>query len=367
MSENVILVLSLDFISLVLIGMASMKIIHLMSSKNMGNKLLLWNAESMAVYSICHCISIWVNGKLFPGSVIINITSNLILFVMGMVIMYVCILYVDYYLYQSMYRLRHSTRMISVLLIISILALATNGMTGLIYSIDEGNNYVSGTGYIILMIVLIFQLIYIGIKFLKYRKKFGGLRFFPVGYFMIPIIISYLVGIVTREYVSVIPIGYAISLCGITMGFLEEIIYKDVRTGFYNEYYLDYLMNAFKANKYSFESGMMFGINNFSRFVNDVGYTKAALYVQNIAKLIRQELPEGCEAMYLGEGKFLLLSKVSNSDYLNMIEENVAEAVGQSNDLNIELISCHAMLDEKKETDSFIREINEAFRSAGAI
>ncbi|MCR4892429.1 MAG: hypothetical protein K5989_09645 [Lachnospiraceae bacterium] len=366
MFDYVIPTVIFDCIGLVLIGLAAVRIRHLMSGKRMDSKILLWNVEATAVYIVLHSLSYLLNERTFPGARILNIVCIMLLSFIGIFIMYTWVLYVDYCLYQSLYRLKHSNRPLLVVLFLCFLVIATNPFTGLLFTVDGNNNFVSGPGYIGLMIVLVLFVIYIGIIIVNYRNKFGGLRFFPVASFILPMIVSFGLGFITNDYFSVVPLGSSISLCGVVMGALEEIAYRDPRTGFYNEFYYNYIMSPERVKKYGFASGIMFVIKDLEAIVRDEGYSRTRETVRKVAELIRSELPEGCEAMYMGEGQFLLITKVTNIGHLRFFEENVADALLQDGELKVELLSGHALMKEKGETDDFLREINESLRLVGA-
>ncbi len=360
MDNNVFQAVMLDCVGLVLTLLVTVRIKHMILGRRMGGKILLWAARVICLYTVFHALGMAVDGKTFPGGRVIAMVSNMVVFLASIIIMYLLMLYLDYYLYHSLYRLKRSTKPIVVALAIILLAVVSNPLTNLVFTIDEANRYVSGIGYYIMIIVNFLFIVYIGMTIFLYRSKFGGMRFFPVMSFVLPIIVCLLVGMVTEELLSIMPLGISISLCALVMGALEEIVYKDSITGFYNEFYFHYLMNTFEKGKTPYVSGIIFEFENMNAIMMEKGYSHAVKDVETLAEIIQSELPEGCEVMYMGGGRFLLLTKVSNLAHLRLLEGNVEESVNTLENPEIKLVCGHALLNDKKETDVFVRELYEA-------
>jgi hypothetical protein len=102
-------------------------------------------------------------------------------------------------------------------------------------------------------------------------------------------------------------IGYLL----IFFGMLRENTFEDPVTGLYNSFFLERISQEASAGAYSFSSGILFYSDDIGEYMAKNGIIAKNNLMREAAMTLRDELPEGCETMFLGGSRFLIISKVT--------------------------------------------------------
>ena len=149
--------------------------------------LMVWLTLSLCV---TEAASFAIDGRMFPGSRLLNRLLNVILFTANLGFSFIWTVYVDYKVYGDRNRLRKRYVWIGLPAAITMAMSVLNLFTDVFFTISADNVY-SRLPLVTLTYVVTYAYLFYGAG-LAYRKKFRGRKylFMPMMIFMAPVIIG---------------------------------------------------------------------------------------------------------------------------------------------------------------------------------
>ena len=211
--------------------------------------------------------------------------------------------------------------------------------------------------YVLLLLVYI---VGTSVFLVRQQKTGGGLHFFPVKSFIIPFLAG-TIGEILLPAMSLTTVGSSLGFLMIYFGILNENTYEDPLTGFYNAFFLERISREAALGDYDFSSGILFFTPDLGDYMSEHGLLDTDRLLKRIAKTLREELPEGCETMYLGDGRFLSITRVGEEqeEAIKMVIEVVADALTEEAGEQLRFLGCYALRDGDQDPGSLLSKLME--------
>ncbi len=254
--------------------------------------------------------------------------------------------FVDYYLNHSMDHInfRNKWRIIPLYLVLALLAI--NIATGWVFVYDENVVYSETPLYYVQVAI---KYLYVFISFYiiaRYRRENGVLHFLNPWNFALPCILGTAATMFSKY--SFMGLGFALAMMMVYLEIINERCYIDAATGFHNLAYLDHIYKTIEEGKYTFKSAIIFEIEDPAK-------------AGALAKVLKSELPEGCETIRVEEGKYLSLTQADRTSSLNLAAEEVEFGVEDWNeehpDEHIEMEYTYLLRKNEEDEKDFINRL----------
>ena len=255
-----------DFLGLLLSVTMLLALMWRFKGKNNENKTLLAMIICVMICCVSNFLSVVFEGTAGMQAKVITYVADLLQFAMTGVI---GALWLSLVSRRSYGELQLSGRiLINVVGMVSVIFLAVNFHTPVIFGIDENNEYYRGPFYI-LFTIMYFLLIAYGLYiYFDGKRKAAALSFFPVWQFAVPLAIGIVIQSVFQN-VSMIWPCMAISVCSLVISLQNEVVFIDSLTGLYNRAYLDNFGISIRERRDASASAVILDMNGFKR-INDV-------------------------------------------------------------------------------------------------
>lgn len=274
-----------------------------------------------------------IDGKSFPMARELNYAGNIIYYILNVTVSYFWPLFTEYKLNSSVAKLKKQALILAIPLAVSVLFIITTPLNGFIFTITEDNVYTrTGYNFMIVSGLIIFNILYGGIRVYINHSSKGKYMIFPALYFTFPILLG--IAIQAFNYgISLIYIGTAIGLTGIYLSTQSESAYIDQLCGVYNRrYYNDYIRNF--CNSKSKEAtlwGVLIDMDNFKpindNFGHDVGDEALILF----SSVLRKYMDKAGFVVRYGGDEFILLTSKSE-EVLRSAVKGIIDELGTIND-----------------------------------
>ena len=290
--------------------------------------LMVWLTLSLCV---TEAASFAIDGRMFPGSRLLNRLLNVILFTANLGFSFIWTVYVDYKVYGDRNRLRKRYVWIGLPAAITMAMSVLNLFTDVFFTISADNVY-SRLPLVTLTYVVTYAYLFYGAG-LAYRKKFRGRKylFMPMMIFMAPVIIGSLCQFLFYG-VSLVWVSVAISMVSLYMNIQNEDAYVDVLTGLYNRLYLTRHLRDVRPGKGQQLAGIMLDIDAFKKINDTYGHATGDQALQDMGKLLyRVAMDYQAMAVRFGGDEFILLRTVAKLEEMLQVGEALRKAVNNFN------------------------------------
>ena len=300
-----------------------------------------------------------IDGKLFPGSIVLNYIANTYLFTINLLLPLALLFYVDLGLYEDPKRLRklYLPQKISagIMFVLNIV----NLFVPLIYRISEQNTYSRMPLSYVFYVLIIYYCATAVIVTKRYEEANGTRSFFSIRMFLFPIILG-----TTLQFIfyglSLAWLSAAIGLVGLFMMQQNEIAYIDPLVGTYNRQYLNNILSAWSTRGYSF-AGVMLDIDHFKQINDTYGHTEGDRALKTATDLLKASRT-GNELVFRFAGDEFIILRLTNDkeglqEYLANLKQNI-DAYNQSAPLCPLTFSYGTGFFQNGEIDSFMKEMD---------
>lgn len=319
-------------------GVGAVLMIILLISSRMHTRSIFLD-EKIFVLMVCLTLSLCVteaasfaiDGRMFPGSRLLNRLLNVILFTANLGFSFIWTVYVDYKVYGDRNRLRKRYVWIGLPAAITMAMSVLNLFTDVFFTISADNVY-SRLPLVTLTYVVTYAYLFYGAG-LAYRKKFRGRKylFMPMMIFMAPVIIGSLCQFLFYG-VSLVWVSVAISMVSLYMNIQNEDAYVDVLTGLYNRLYLTRHLRDVRPGKGQQLAGIMLDIDAFKTINDTYGHATGDQALQDMGKLLyRVAMDYQAMAVRFGGDEFILLRTVAKREEMLQVGEALRKAVNNFN------------------------------------
>jgi hypothetical protein len=216
--------------------------------------------------------SYFLDGKIFPGSIVLNHIANTYLFSVNLILPFCVLIYVDLGLYGDPERIWKHYKPQIIIGAVMLGATLINLITPVCYYISDKNVYERRPFGYVYYAVILYYLISAIIVTRRYEKENGARTFFNINMFLVPILIG--AGLQFAFYgLSLAWLSSAIGLTGMYMMQQNETAYLDPLVDTYNRRYFDFLLTSWISRGYGF-SGVMMDIDDFKSINDNCGHSE---------------------------------------------------------------------------------------------
>jgi GGDEF domain-containing protein len=271
---------------------------------------------------------------------------------------YMWTLYVDYRLCKSKSSFKRLRRNALLPLLAVIILLIINIFTDSVFAITESGSFRVRPLWSLYVLVQLGYIIATARVLYSYKKS-GGLHLFSIRSFIIPFVCG-TIGEILIPGASLTTAGAAIGYLMIYIGMLQENTYEDSLTGFYNTFFLEKLSEEAQLGTYDFASGILFFANDIHKLMSESGIVATDELIRKLAAALREELPEGCETMYLGDGRFLILSQAADDQLpaVEMLMDIIKDAFENESSGALNYEGYYVFRKEGQDLGSFLSELS---------
>jgi len=247
-------------------------------------------------------------------------------------------------------------RVLYLSLISTIVILVINAFNSMMFYINEQNQYVRGPYHDILFFIGIFLLLYFVCVYKYIVYKGGGLKFFPITAFVVPIIVGITLQMLNFGIALMLTTA-AISITGVVLSLQNEMIFRDNLTGALNRYFWDNISSTIKK-KHLF--GLMFvDLNQFKKINDQYGHRVGDEVLKTTVEIMRQVANFSGTVIRYGGDEFIMLVNTEEEAEMEKYSQRLKEAFANYNavsnnpyELSISTGYCITSLDSDKLTES---------------
>jgi len=272
------------------------------------------------------------DGKDFTGVRLFEWFGNSWLYFANVLISFMWCVYVDLRFYGDVQRIKKYYSFLAAPVIVCTAALLMNVYGGFLFRINEENCYVREPAGYLFYLVTLFYLAFSLVMRIRYRIKYGRMRFFPIWMFLAPI-----VGGATAQMlvfgVSIAWTSVALGLVGIHMSMQNELSYIDPLTKLYNRNYLEHFMRLI-SRKGIPAGGLMIDIDYFKNINDRFGHSVGDEALADAAKLIKSAVPSRSVTIRYAGDEFVVMIRTADKDDMKAVEESIRKRLKEFNDEN---------------------------------
>ncbi len=289
--------------------------VHLRKRKRIRDKLFYAMCINVLVMSVFLSFNVLLRYRTFTGARELILISSTISEFSLIFILFQWLIFVDYLIYESWDHVARHFKVMFVPVMCEGVLYFVNLFTtlvfrtGIIFNVNEDLIYrrcplfwsvkVIESAYFIATIVMI----------VKYRKNSKT----PVFIKLSPMIIPFAVGSAVSVFsdYSAHSLGLAVGLVLLHFSFMNGYCYVDERLGCYNKAYLEFINRYTKEKSLSGGTGIVF---------SSVDKEK------EFADILLDDKPKNADVIYVGKGKFLMISETQRKSSIHMLLDLIEEA-----------------------------------------
>ncbi len=285
------------------------------------------------------------------------VSTNLVM-ILNLVFIYLWTLFINFRLYKSRNRIRRLRNLTLIPLFLVLILLVINLFTNIVFYVTPEGRLEVRPLWCLYILVQILYIVGTSSFLARYKKKSGGLHFFPVKSFIIPFMAG-AIGEIVLPGMSLPTAGATIGYLLIFFGMLRENTFEEPVNGFYNSFFLERISQEASAGTFDFSSGILFYSGETGEYMAKNGIIATNNLMREAALTLRDELPEGCETMFLGSGRFLIISKVAREQeeairvLINIVTQALADATGEK----LHFKGCFAFREDGEDPGSLLSEL----------
>ncbi len=196
---------------------------------------------------------------------------------------------------------------VSAFIVLVVALLTINLFTPILFRVNENNVYQRVDGFYGIYSACYFGfMIDVVVMYLYKKKESGGLKFFPIWAYIIPLIIGM---VIQNTFYGVSTIGpfMTVSITSITMSFQSMLLYMDKLTGLYNRYYLTILetRNAQASDKEY--TVIMIDVNGFKSINDTYGHKAGDEALIHLSNTLTYEVDKSGEVIRYAGDEFVII------------------------------------------------------------
>ena len=273
--------------------------------------------------------SYYLDGKVFPGSRVLNYIANTYLFTGNLLLPFCVLVYVDLGLYDDPSRIWKKYKPQIFVGVIMLLITFASCFFPIAYYINEQNVYERRPiGYVYYFVILYYLVSGIVLT-RRYEKENGARAFFNVNVFLIPILIG--AGLQFLFYgLSLAWLSSAIGLVGLFMMQQNEQAYIDSLVDTYNRQYLNHIFSAWITRGKTFV-GVMLDIDRFKLINDRFGHSEGDKALKKTAEILKQSRLDHEWVFRFAGDEFIILKLSDSPEGLNAYMDEVNRRLAEYN------------------------------------
>ena len=327
MNKDLITILLIDGISMFIILFTALTSSFMLKEKNKTNTLLkiminiIFYASILDVLSYVFDLNYGVFNKpsVFNDIMIYITCSSLrILLIMGLI----CFNFYFNYRFNGKIDKVHFIAA-NTIIGISICCVIINFFTPFVFDVVDSKFSRGGFGYYLFYILAFIVFIDTFGYYFYARIKGGLLKFFPVWFFLAPMVLAAIVQFFLKD-ISTIWIGAALTVDFLFMALQNDTIFRDRLTKLYNRVFLDLLKKVMeKSSKSKNFTAMMLDLNGFKLINDNFGHQVGDEALIVTGDLLREAIgPYGAVIRFAGD-EFIVILNTQNDELLKKLVNNI--------------------------------------------
>lgn len=327
MNKDLITILLIDGISMFIILFTALTSSFMLKEKNKTNTLLkiminiIFYASILDVLSYVFDLNYGVFNKpsVFNDIMIYITCSSLrILLIMGLI----CFNFYFNYRFNGKIDKAHFIAA-NTIIGISICCVIINFFTPFVFDVVDSKFSRGGFGYYLFYILAFIVFIDTFGYYFYARIKGGLLKFFPVWFFLAPMVLAAIVQFFLPD-ISTIWIGAALTVDFLFMALQNDTIFRDRLTKLYNRVFLDLLKKVMeKSSKSKNFTAMMLDLNGFKLINDNFGHQVGDEALIVTGDLLREAIgPYGAVIRFAGD-EFIVILNTQNDELLKKLVNNI--------------------------------------------
>ncbi len=309
--------------------------------------------------SILEAFSYYLDGKVFPGAIMLNQASNTYLFTVNLLLPLSVLVYVDLGLYGDISRIWKRYRPQLIVCAMMLCLTLVNVFVPICYRITERNVYERMTLSYVYYVVILYYCVSSVLVTKRYEKENGARAFFNIEMFLVPILIG--LGLQSLFYgLSLAWLAAAIGLVGLYMMQQNELAYVDSLVDTYNRQYLDLILSTWIGRDRHFV-GAMLDVDRFKKINDRYGHSEGDRALKTVAGILKRSRLDHEWIFRFAGDEFIVLKMTDSPDglsaYLDEVERGLAEHNRGARQYPLRL-SYGVSYFEKGDIDSFLKEMD---------
>ena len=326
MNKDLITVLLVNGITLFIILYTALTSSFMLKEKNKSNTFLKIMLNIIFYSVILDTLSYVFDTKY--GVVKANLFNDIMIYItcslirLGLLAGLICFnLYFAYRLNGYIDKRRLYTS--NIVIMIGVICLIVNIFTPFVFDVVDSSFSRGGFGYYMFYILAFILLLDTFGFYIYVRIKGGLLKFFPVWFFLAPMIVAAVVQYFLPD-ISTIWIGAALTVDFLFMALQNDTLFRDRLTKLYNRMFLDLLKNVMeKASKNKNFNAMMLDLNGFKLINDEFGHHVGDLALIKTGDLLREAVGSYGAVIRFAGDEFIVIINTQNDNIIDRIVKNI--------------------------------------------
>lgn len=326
MNKDLITVLLVNGITLFIILYTALTSSFMLKEKNKSNTFLKIMLNIIFYSVILDTLSYVFDTKY--GVVKANLFNDIMIYItcslirLGLLAGLICFnLYFAYRLNGYIDKRRLYTS--NIVMMIGVICLIVNIFTPFVFDVVDSSFSRGGFGYYMFYILAFILLLDTFGFYIYVRIKGGLLKFFPVWFFLAPMIVAAVVQYFLPD-ISTIWIGAALTVDFLFMALQNDTLFRDRLTKLYNRMFLDLLKNVMeKASKNKNFTAMMLDLNGFKLINDEFGHHVGDLALIKTGDLLREAVGSYGAVIRFAGDEFIVIINTQNDNIIDRIVKNI--------------------------------------------
>ena len=211
----------------------------------------------------------------------------------------------------------------NIVMTIGVICLIVNIFTPFVFDVKNYSFARGGFGYYMFYILALILLIDTFGFYIYVRIKGGLLKFFPVWFFLLPMIASAIVQYFLPD-ISTIWIGAALTVDFLFMALQNDTLFRDRLTKLYNRMFLDLLKNVMeKASKNRNFTAMMLDLNGFKLINDNFGHAVGDEALIVTGDLLREAVGAYGAVIRFAGDEFIIILNTQSDHLIDKVVNNI--------------------------------------------
>ena len=297
--------------------------------KTLDTKLLTLMLVMIACSCFMEALSYIVDGQTWKGARALAMLSNTWLYLSNPGFATVWCLYVDFRMYQSRSRLKLFRPLLAATAALWI-SIIVNIWGKYLFVVSEDNIYQRmPLAYVYFAIPILYVAISVADVY-DYKRKHGGLSFFPIWVFVTLFLIGCFIQ-ATCYGISIAWCSLALAVAGVYMSLQNQLLYHDPLTGLFNRYYLHYIFRSPAWGQNRTHAGIMIDVDEFKSINDRFGHSAGDQALRDTAEIIMDSVPDNSIGIRFAGDEFIVLLQTGDLEEAAAVVQSIRQSVERFN------------------------------------
>ncbi len=337
-----------DTMALVLVlGLFYMTLSFKVGKNEYNDRLFSWLCILTMINAISNGISYALHHQASGWPAFVRMIMPTIAEYSTLMILFGWYIYVDYKLYGSKERSLIISRIFQIPIYVMGVLCVINLFTDIMFEVTENHLFVAKPLFYVFSVLQYAYGIMPVLSIIRYVRMHGKLHFFHVSPIVIPVLSGSLFTLLS-DY-SARAFGFAIALVLLHMSYINLWRFEDRQSGFYNRFYINYIVDLSKEKRLDYRSAIEFITANTPEEFYDI---------------LKTEAPVDAEIIRMEPNRFLLFSESTKSSMIRLLSSMIQEASDEYDEDHrdsgpIDLLISYRIRKKDESADAFIRSMAE--------